>query len=677
MKLTLHRGRRGGGRRRSRQARDGARGLRAILEDIMLDIMYELLPVRHQRVHHQPGCGRRAQTSHHPLQEEGRVRLMATVPDRRGSPRSERWLHQRGGGGLASGGARAGVTPAPATDRGRAWAAAGSLLSPARRARPTTSCTASRRGGTRSSRTRSLLRSGGRASCSAGRYEDARKDLQRLMNQYPDSDLVAAARLGTARGAVPGEEVRRGPRRVPALPGAAPPARASGRGPLLPGDGLLPRGGQPGPGPDATPRRRLEEFDAARPADARLAVRARTPGSGSRRRGSKLAEKELYVGRFYFDRGNYAAAVGRFTTCSPDYDAGRFRRPGPLLPRGSRSGGWSRRTQARAAFLRLVQEHSQSEWAPAAADRLGIALVRDGAPASPRAPGTWERIKTGLGDTWDELGDTVQELPDLPVRQAVQRRRAEDTPQHGARDQTGCSIQRGTAAFDAGDVCARRSGSCAQVARARRDLRQRLPHAGRDRQPRAAPSERAVELLPARPEREPAVRRGAAEPGHHAGRDGAPTTQAAAEMGASSRASRADAARPRSGRPRASWPTHTADLARKYHAAGHVRGGGRRVRQGARDCCPNFPDIHNSRARSSCRELRDYDGGQGLAGCARWSSTREYVEALREPRAARISGWGTLTEAVAAWERALELNPTHPLARIYLTQAAASRADGG
>jgi outer membrane protein assembly factor BamD len=36
-----------------------------------------------------------------------------------------------------------------------------------------------------------------------GRYEDARKDLQRLMNQYPDSDLVTSARLGTARALYP------------------------------------------------------------------------------------------------------------------------------------------------------------------------------------------------------------------------------------------------------------------------------------------------------------------------------------------------------------------------------------------------------------------------------------------------------------------------------------------
>jgi outer membrane protein assembly factor BamD (BamD/ComL family) len=39
-----------------------------------------------------------------------------------------------------------------------------------------------------------------------GRYEDARKDLQRLMNQYPDSDLVRRP-AGDGAGALPGKEI--------------------------------------------------------------------------------------------------------------------------------------------------------------------------------------------------------------------------------------------------------------------------------------------------------------------------------------------------------------------------------------------------------------------------------------------------------------------------------------
>jgi tetratricopeptide (TPR) repeat protein len=38
---------------------------------------------------------------------------------------------------------------------------------------------------------------------------------------------------------------------------------------------------------------------------------------------------------------------------------------------------------------------------------------------------------------------------------------------------------------------------------------------------------------------------------------------------------------------------------------------------------------------------------------------------------------GNLPDALAAWERALELNPTHPLARIYVAQATAPRTARG
>jgi len=36
-----------------------------------------------------------------------------------------------------------------------------------------------------------------------------------------------------------------------------------------------------------------------------------------------------------------------------------------------------------------------------------------------------------------------------------------------------------------------------------------------------------------------------------------------------------------------------------------------------------------------------------------------------------------VAEAMAAWRRALELNPEHPLARVCLAQISASGADGG
>jgi outer membrane protein assembly factor BamD len=121
---------------------------------------------------------------------------------------------------------------------------------------------------------------------------------------------------------------------------------------------------------------------------------------------NKLAEKDLYVGRFYFDRGNYAAAAGRLQGLLGEYDRAGFDDEA-LYFLGESLWRLEQKDEARAVFLRLVQEESQSEWAPPAAARLGIALVRTG-PPKPKGPTTWERMKKGMDALWDELSDTVR-----------------------------------------------------------------------------------------------------------------------------------------------------------------------------------------------------------------------------------------------------------------------------
>jgi outer membrane protein assembly factor BamD (BamD/ComL family) len=120
----------------------------------------------------------------------------------------------------------------------------------------------------------------------------------------------------------------------------------------------------------------------------------------------KLAEKELYVARFYFDRGNYAAAAGRCRSLVSDYGAAGFDDEALYLL-GESLWRLEQRDEARPVFARLVQEHSRSDWAPAAAQRLEVTLVRTG-PPKPKGPGIFERMGQALRETWDELGDTVK-----------------------------------------------------------------------------------------------------------------------------------------------------------------------------------------------------------------------------------------------------------------------------
>jgi outer membrane protein assembly factor BamD (BamD/ComL family) len=120
----------------------------------------------------------------------------------------------------------------------------------------------------------------------------------------------------------------------------------------------------------------------------------------------KLAEKEVYVGRFYFDRGNYGAAVGRLTTALQEY-GGSGLDDQALYFLGESLWRLEQKDAARAVFERLIQEESQSEWAAPAASRLAIALVRTG-PPKPKGPGMFERMKQGMVDTWDEIVDSVK-----------------------------------------------------------------------------------------------------------------------------------------------------------------------------------------------------------------------------------------------------------------------------
>jgi len=237
-----------------------------------------------------------------------------------------------------------------------------------------------------------------------GRYEDARKDLQRLMNQYPDSDLVTSARLATARALYQEkkyDEARAEYQRFLELHPQH--ERADEAHYYL---GMAYVRAADAPDRDQTDTKKgLEEFNllVRQMPDSQYVPDARQRIVTARR---KLAEKDLYVGRFYFDRGNYAAAVGRFKSLLANYDAAGFDDQA-LYFLGESLWRLEQKDEARDAFRRVVQEHSQSEWAPAAAKRLDIALVRTGPPL-PEGPGTLQRMRQALGETWDELSETVR-----------------------------------------------------------------------------------------------------------------------------------------------------------------------------------------------------------------------------------------------------------------------------
>lgn len=237
------------------------------------------------------------------------------------------------------------------------------------------------------------------------RYEDARKDLQRLMNQYPDSDLVTAARLASAKALYlekKYEEARAEYQRFLEL---HPQHERADEAHYYLAMAYF-RQADSADRDQTYTRKALEEFELliTQMPDSPFTPDARERRVHARR---KLAEKELYVGTFYFGRGNYGAAAGRFSNLLAQY-AGAGYDDAALYYLGESLWQLEQKEQARAAFQRVVEEYSQSDWAPLAAARLGVPLVRTG-PPKPKGPGPIDRMWGGLKQTWDEFADTLKD----------------------------------------------------------------------------------------------------------------------------------------------------------------------------------------------------------------------------------------------------------------------------
>jgi outer membrane protein assembly factor BamD len=237
------------------------------------------------------------------------------------------------------------------------------------------------------------------------RYGDARKDLQRLMNQYPDSELQAAARLGTGKALYLEKKYDESRAEYLRFLELHPQDERGDEAHYYLGMTYF-RQAESADRDQTSTRKALEEFELIlrQMPDSPYAAEARERTTHARR---KLAEKEVYVGVFYFHRGKYAAAAGRFSNLLAQYPGAGFDDQA-LYYLAESLWQLEQKEEARAAYQRLVQDHSQSDWAALAAARLGITLVRTG-PPKPKGPGPVDRMWEGLQETWNELAETVKD----------------------------------------------------------------------------------------------------------------------------------------------------------------------------------------------------------------------------------------------------------------------------
>jgi outer membrane protein assembly factor BamD len=236
------------------------------------------------------------------------------------------------------------------------------------------------------------------------RYDDARKNLQRLMNQYPDSELVTSARLALAKALYLDKKYEEARTEYQRFLELHPQSDRADEAHYYLGMAYFRMADTPDRDQTAT-QKALEEFDIVLKQfpDSQYVSDSQQRAVAARK---KLAEKEVYVAVFYFSRGNYSAAAARAAGALQRYPGSEFEDQA-LYYLGESLWRLEQKDEARVAFQRLVQDHSQSEWAPAAAARLSTALVRTGQPKPP-GPGMWDQMKQAMQETWEELADTVR-----------------------------------------------------------------------------------------------------------------------------------------------------------------------------------------------------------------------------------------------------------------------------
>ncbi|HZY31012.1 MAG TPA: outer membrane protein assembly factor BamD, partial [Candidatus Methylomirabilis sp.] len=136
--------------------------------------------------------------------------------------------------------------------------------------------------------------------------------------------------------------------------------------------------------------------------DSQYAPDARAKIAECRR---QLADKELYIGTFYFNRGSYGAAIKRFESILKEYP-GSGNEDRALYYLGESLWELEQKTAAKTAFERLISQFPDSDMAQLGAKRIGVALVQNPANRKP-APGFFGTALATLKDTLSELRDAA------------------------------------------------------------------------------------------------------------------------------------------------------------------------------------------------------------------------------------------------------------------------------
>ena len=243
------------------------------------------------------------------------------------------------------------------------------------------------------------------AAIARKKHDEGRTHLQRLMNQLPESELVPTARLYLGRSYFNEKKYEEARAEYQRFLELFPQHERVDEARYYIGLSYV-RQMEKTDRDQALAKKAVAEFQTLTNEfrDSQYAPDARAKIAQCRR---QLADKELYIGTFYFNRGSYGAAIKRFETVLKEYPGSGYDEQA-LYYLGESLWELEQKTAAKTTFERLISQFPDSDVALLGAKRIGVTLVQNPAKRKP-APGLFSTALATVKDTFSELKDAVMD----------------------------------------------------------------------------------------------------------------------------------------------------------------------------------------------------------------------------------------------------------------------------
>lgn len=237
------------------------------------------------------------------------------------------------------------------------------------------------------------------------KYEQAREDLGKILTQYPESDLAPLAKLSIARAYYRERKYEEARTEYLKFLDLHPQHERADEVHYFLGLTYFDQINSVDRDQSST-QKALDHFQTLTDAmpDSPYAQEAARKSEICRK---KLAEKELYVGTFYFNRGRYEAALHRFKVVLGKYP-GLGLDDQALYYVGESLWRLDQKERAKEAFQHLLQEHPDSRFAYEAGKRLGITVASK--PRRESSGSFLTNLLHSLKQSFKELKDSIVEL---------------------------------------------------------------------------------------------------------------------------------------------------------------------------------------------------------------------------------------------------------------------------